>query len=412
MSDIASLERSRLLSLVPIGRATGAIEALSSYLIRLAAAHDINLADLMRRVLPREVDGTIPVTTAEQLLSSSAHTINGATPTAQRYSDLVSAATLRDVHDLTALRFEGAFAPARLTRKTVHWCPACLGESEHELLAWSLLDVDACAKHGLELATTCPTCGAAQRPLATNAHIGRCRRCDDGLATAERREASSWDLWVARQVDALLAMTDEIPGQVQVLKSALVHARLTPTALARASNVAVNTIRYWANGEGLPSLGVAVRVAAALETTLPGLMRSTFEPSLLEVDIPSTTWTVRVTHNPGVQRAVLESALTDPTCPSLRAVAIKLRAHPQDLRRAWPDLTSQIVERRRAKRETDRLERGIGIEAKVVEVVRDLKERGITPSRRAVERHLGGYQVREGTVGRAWRALVDEETAA
>ena len=412
MSDITSLERASLYSLVPKGRGEGGIEALSSYLIRLATAHDISLADLLLRVLPGKAERTVRAATAEQLLSSSAHTINGATPSAQTYSDLVLAATHRDVRELTGLRFADAFAQARLTRKTVHWCSACLAESEHERLAWSLLDVDACAKHAVRLATECPACGATQRPLATNAQIGRCRRCGDELARAEHPEAWPWDVWVAQQVDALLTMADEIPDQVQVMKAALAHAHLTPTALARESKVAVNTIRYWANGEGLPSLAVVVRVAAALGTTLPGLLRSTFEPSSLDADIPSTSWTDRVKHDPEVQRAALEAALVDPSFPSLRAVAMQVRAHPQDLRRAWPDQVSAIVDRRRAKLEADRIARGIIIEARVGEVVRDLRERGIPASRRALERDLGGYQVREEIVGRAWRAHTEAESAA
>ena len=48
--------RSRLYSLPPIGLGTALVESLSSYVVRLAEAHAVSAADLVRRELSRHTN--------------------------------------------------------------------------------------------------------------------------------------------------------------------------------------------------------------------------------------------------------------------------------------------------------------------------------------------------------------------
>ena len=63
------------------------------------------------------------------------------------------------------------------------------------------------------------------------------------------------------------------------LRELLFHRRMTQAQLARAVNVAQPTVSKWIRQEVMPSIGVAMKIADALETSVDYLFGRTDDPS-------------------------------------------------------------------------------------------------------------------------------------
>lgn len=331
---------------------------------------------------------------------------------ADAVASLTAEATHKSAEGLTMLPFAQTLATNRLMSEWLRWCPLCLEDSEHERLAWSLVCVEACARHQVVLASRCPGCRTLQRPMSGRAVVGRCRKCQKLLAEATTTPAGGWDLWVAEQVGALLAATPPNVSPALALKRVLQERAWSAKALAERSGLGEATISYWLNGKTKPTLDIALRAASGLEMTLSGLLASTFDRSNAVPAIPPTAWKLRRSHDPEHQRYVLDAAMADPSCPSLQSVAAGLQVFVRDLRNAWPEQAKVIVARRADAMVERRKQREADITAQVEAAVVELRSLGLDASRRNLERKLDGLQVREKTVRRAWQASAIQTRAA
>jgi hypothetical protein len=165
--------RARFYPLEPIGVGTPLVEDLTGYLLRLAEAHAVSVADLTEE-LHRCARIARPGSGIEKgypygLLSYSA---NGVEASATKWAHALNAATLRsDLQNLTLLAFEGFLCSLSLFRRFRAWCPACFEEwwtsdrSIYEPLLWSLTVARVCPYHWQPFVSICPRCGRPMRPI-------------------------------------------------------------------------------------------------------------------------------------------------------------------------------------------------------------------------------------------------------
>jgi hypothetical protein len=152
--------RTGLYPLPPVGVGTGNIESLTSYITRLAQAHDVStyilLARYLRlRVLQAKLAGSLGTSKKwKRHFLEDAHTLNGMTDRVGDWTFALEESTgIANLQYLTMAVWKGIFSSQGLLRNRRAWCAACYhewqasGQVIYEPLLWALADVSICPTH-------------------------------------------------------------------------------------------------------------------------------------------------------------------------------------------------------------------------------------------------------------------------
>lgn len=181
--------RSHLYHLAPVGLGSAVVESLTSYVARLAEAHDISVGTLVtREVLPkvrsefRRHEYRTPALKSTFLYD--AHTLNGVGQVSQDWIDVLEQLTgVRGLQYLTMGTWRQVISGADLLRRKRAWCPLCLehwrdsNRQLYEPLLWALKEVSVCPTHACLLADRCPHCRGDQHVISAKVKPGHCGRC-------------------------------------------------------------------------------------------------------------------------------------------------------------------------------------------------------------------------------------------
>lgn len=179
----------QLLPLRMLGTGTADVEALPSFLVRIASAHGITTGHLMRLLLT-DIESS-QVNLAAGIQAQPFAGLVRPNTTTRRVLEHTSKHVLEPLEILT----QGTFwflhpALKRSTRTyspTIRWCPACLSEqatihnAAYFKLSWFLEGVEACSIHRLRLRNRCPHCQKFCRPMNHWVSINVCQHCESPL---------------------------------------------------------------------------------------------------------------------------------------------------------------------------------------------------------------------------------------
>lgn len=225
--DLSS--RSYLYSLPPIGTGTAAVESLTCYISRLAAAHAVETGTLVNReLLPR-----IPCTKGPRAGQTrtrppaysfylDAHALNGTGDRTRLWVYLLEQMTyVQRLDILTALPWANAISCVHLLRSCRAWCPLCYEnwrsseQPVYEPLLWAFQIVTVCPEHRRPLETGCHSCGRKQYVFSSKTRPGHCSRCQCWLGREQKAIEMKADLGeqiaVAEMVGELLAASLSLP---------------------------------------------------------------------------------------------------------------------------------------------------------------------------------------------------------
>ena len=196
--------RTGLYPLPPVGVGTGLIESLTSYITRLAQAHDVSTNTLLAKylrfhVLRAKLAGTLETREEwKRHFLEDAHTLNGMT---ERVSDWIFALEestgVGNLRYLTMAVWKGIFSSQGLLRSRRAWCAACFhewqasGQVFYEPLLWALADVSLCLIHQRTLTQSCPHCGGRPHVLRPRSRPGCCPLCNQWLGSENHHEPDS-----------------------------------------------------------------------------------------------------------------------------------------------------------------------------------------------------------------------------
>jgi TniQ len=242
--------RSHLYHLPPVGLGSAAVESLTSYVARLAEAHDISIGTLVtREVLPkvreefRRHEYKIPAIKSTFLYD--AHTLNGVAQRSQDWVVVLEQLTgVCGLGYLTMGTWRQVISGADLLRHRRAWCPLCLegwrsaNQQIYEPLLWGLQEVAACPTHACPLADYCPHCGGDQHVISAKVKPGHCGRCRHwlGMHTAATNKSSDIGgrVALAESIGELLAIAPTL-SQPPVCKTLLHNLKLCIRELADGS---------------------------------------------------------------------------------------------------------------------------------------------------------------------------------
>ncbi len=254
------MRASVLYRLEPAGLSSGAPEALTSYLMRLAEAHVVPLRLLLHEILvPRLPDLKIP-RSYTRLFQESARSMNGLGLYAERFSGLLEELTRRsELSKLTMLPWKDLFDERGkgLLKGKKSWCSRCFSDQRetgvplHEPLGWHLSVMELCPTHGTPLETRCPGCGKEQPALAPFSVVGRCAWCGAEFSQEKASDIvlpeNPWQKWVANKTASLfsIALRD---GKFCMVAAFQVRVALTIQDRTDGNAEAMDRILGWGTG--------------------------------------------------------------------------------------------------------------------------------------------------------------------
>ena len=276
------LPRSTLHALEPLGIGTGQCESLLSYFCRLAVSHAVSTTDLAKFVV-NKADHDI-----RQDFEWQQRNLSGVGEAAKTWAAWLSELTgVGNLDVLTLSRWSTTLPSRGLAPRRSHWCPHCLredrevGGTPYLRLAWEVGPVQVCYRHKVDLVDTCPHCGESRvRHHAGIVVPGWCTRCGGFLGDAKTKPAEPPALWVARQVDDLIARqvnSDGMPEVTAVLSTLdtlilkLDSGRYA--CFAKRIGQAKSTVHGWLKKGGQPSLDAYLAMALHSGLSLDQVMR-------------------------------------------------------------------------------------------------------------------------------------------
>jgi hypothetical protein len=277
---------SRLYHLEPVGVGSALVESLTSYVTRLAAAHNVHPHMLVTKELLPVLNISYlyqedrPVYTRLTTFWKDSKTLNGTTTITSSAVQALEQLTWRqDLRFLTMLPFAEVLSYRGLIRRKRAWCPTCYEEWRetcqviYDPLLWALECIEICPRHDHLLAQHCPNpaCGATQYQLTPRGQPGYCVRCNRWLGRLERRvekhqlerenEAWQWRRWVGRAVEELLVLAPSFSAppprdRIAAVISMCLERRAgdSVSVLARKLQVDRKTVWEWLQGLQIPQL--------------------------------------------------------------------------------------------------------------------------------------------------------------
>ncbi len=348
--------RTSFSGLEPLGVGTADVEALGSYIARLAASEGVDMATLLDRALV-------------WLMASEPSRIGEHREWrpygAGRFCDLdaegaiayvLSNATGQEgLGALTLGSLKGAVSLRGLIADVRRWCPRCLADSGHERLGWRLRPVVACWRHRTRLEERCPECGKSGRPYAGSYRVDACPFCGRSLAGRHGERAAARDIRTAESAADLLASKEQIadigPQMVaERFREACVAAGL-PSMLAacRAFGMPRSSASAWWNGEATPTLARAIAFAASFSRPLGSFLLGNFGPMAATQRLPREPRARPASVFRVERMAAIVRGHTDPT-ESVAALSNRLGVDRSALRRRFPTECSAISARARRER--------------------------------------------------------------
>ena len=364
--------RSQFFNLPLMGVGTASTESLRSYIYRLAMAHSLRPKVLVHDLLLRH-EALRALSNLDEMFKFM--NIHGDGGRANRLLDLFGESTGVDLRVATLGRFRPVLSPTHLVRRKAFYCPDCVraeGDGTtfpHGHLLWEVDCVTACPEHGV-LLRPADACGgplADRLPLNKRPqHSSVCHSCASigfRCVTSPPEVASATELWVARQVGRVLALSPETVGQFtgEQLREgirALVAAKHGGSEVEAALNAELsrNLVWYWARTTILPSLPLLLQLCAADGADIVALLRGQFveseDPAPSRIRLVQRTYR-RMTMTVAELKVALEAACVESPPPTAMGVARRLNMTERRLRLLVPEELAKLVtlnsEHRRSK---------------------------------------------------------------
>ena len=418
----ARLPHGRLYALKPLGMGTSNIESLTSYVTRLAGAHNVSLRTLViQELLPlweRDYLYNAAGNTISSFWKEAARAINGTGVLARDWTQALEHLTLRtDLRFLTLLPWAAVLTQQRLLRNTRAWCPDCFmewqaaGQPIYEPLLWHVSVVSLCPQHQRPLLDRCPypDCRTTFPVLISSFRFGYCSQCARWLGVVSNAselfsttEQWCWQIWVAKTVGELVSHNMDlkllphlgnIPDLITASQEQAADSRIQN--LADTLQLSRRTLNAWKLGAQVPQIESLIRLCYCCGVPLYDLLTSLSETlnldklrvrSLPDIPNPTQKRRHRIPFDATHIRQSLETVLAceEQPPPSMRTVAKHLGHSPRELREHFPELCRAISNRRKKYYEVLREQRLLQRKDEVRQAILELHSQGLHPSLRRI----------------------------
>ncbi len=424
-------ERSRLFHLKPINKGTPLAEGLTSYIMRLAQAHCMTTGELIAKeltpLLNKPYLNRIAVQGGTRFYENAAM-LNGVGKAAKDFVVVLEGLTRhQNLAGLTLLSIASSVPDRNLCRSKRTWCPRCLAEWQrakqpiYEPLAWMLRPVASCAEHNILLEQLCPHCRRTMSILERRAKPGCCSKCGGWLGGAsiekmDKPDSLSFEL--AKEIGSLIAWQSMLPLNTEVKINNLFFSRCidvlaegNSAEFARKIEKPKTTVWDWVKGKNLPTLGRLAELCCQVEVSLVEVLSGGLPPlKAMRRLYTGTGKQNKLSKNKASESMVeckLEEIVRAEFPLSLRAAARQVKVNSKVLKSHFPAQCEKIRKQYQAGRIAAREKRFELKRNQLLTAIAALKEKGIYPSRRAIEETMP-YKgaLREAKLKMVWHTAI------
>ncbi|MCM3358646.1 TniQ family protein [Psychrobacillus sp. MER TA 171] len=279
-----SCSRTILYNLEPEGIGTPYMESLTSYIARLAAAHSVSIAILLKKILEPELSLIhIKDDLIKGLYNSTSNYINKNNSITLDYVNALEFLTGRnDIRNLTMLNWQGI-----LTRKIMgdyrKWCPACFNrmvtnsEEIYEPLIWYLDAIENCDIHEIPLKDSCNNCKKKLPFLHSRIIVGYCQYCGSWLGekVIQKGSLTEMEKFIVLNYKQLIENTSMLkyfPSKNFIslfLKKMVEEGGGTSIrSLARYLNINSSSFYNYLYGRNIPDKYYLIKIVSKLNSTV------------------------------------------------------------------------------------------------------------------------------------------------
>jgi len=182
---LITFPRSRMYKIEPIGVGTSRCESLTSYIYRIAIAHNFQTGHFIKEVLAKE-SSNLPDQSSwrnEDNSDGNQYLMNGLGINAEtRVNQLQQLIDKTNLQCLTMLPWKTLISKEKLIRKNYYVCPICIDKQNitsdfYIPLAWYINPVTICNIHEVKLLTGCPYCHKKFSLHSVASRFGCCPSC-------------------------------------------------------------------------------------------------------------------------------------------------------------------------------------------------------------------------------------------
>lgn len=432
---------SRLFCLEPMGLGTPSVESMTSYVVRLAMTHHVQVSRLVvNEMIPLWGPNLLSRHQSMSPFWLHSASLNGVSAQAARWAEVMEELTQRgNLSALTMLPWAAVVAPGLLLRSTRAWCPRCYDawrlakQPVYDPLLWALQVVTLCPTHQEPLRTSCPypDCGRTMHFLSPMARPGHCAHCGRWLGASQPEPGGGtpcpadelqWQRWVTTVVGELLMSATRLSS----FPTEQTLARTLPRYLQGRTDISqwqfeqetclcVSAFRSPRAVQHAGTLHVLLRACAFLKISLLTLFEAEqFAQHPRFEQVPAACNLPRF--NPRTIDWVeigqkLETALADGTNPplSMRQIAQAMGHNQSRLIAHFPELCHAISARYVSWRTAKSQARVQRLREEIREAAKQLHAQGIFPGKWQVQDAMDRpLLMRDKTARDVWQEVMTE----
>ncbi|WP_419393426.1 TniQ family protein [Cytobacillus praedii] len=411
LQDYNQVQSSTLYNIEPIGIRTIFCESLTSYFVRLAEVHCLNLGVLLNKIVS-------PVLKKDYVLRSSefggnrffdgARTFNGID---KNSLDLVNAlgylTKRKDLLQLTLKKWDRVLTNRELLKKSLSWCPLCLKEFymnynfEYYPLLWFIKPVKSCLIHKTILIDTCQSCKNKVPILHRESVNGLCPYCKSKLSLAiptfiEKINLDK-EIYIHDNIGKLIS------GSINTTETELVRNIISDglnnlarkykdshqKSLMKVLGIPKSTFYSWLRGESIPTIKTLLDICYSVGISLSDLITiENIQPSL----VIETSYKTNKLERRKLDYSLIENTLKTyfmlEVPMSMAAIAQDIGISKRMLYKNLPELCKTLSKKHQESLNFKSNQRKMTIQGIIKLSVSELLEREIPPTQKNIEKHL------------------------
>lgn len=350
--------RTELYNLEPIGIGTPYVESISSYISRLAIAHNVSVSYLLKDVLiPYLKKGHIIKELSFGVTKGTYLYINENSTVTMEYVNALELLTgRRDIINLTMLNWKGIFQHS-IRSPHRKWCPSCLeqwkSESKciYEPLIWYLSDIEKCELHEISLEEKCPKCDKNLPFLHSYIEVGYCQYCNSWLGNHDnisKKVISDEEKFTVLNYKQLIensAKLNSFPSNsfIPKLLCSLIDKLGFKSVHSFSTFLGYNqtTIKEWIDQKYLPKHKTLISISKKLDNTIYDLIYK--EDIAFNIDVKQYNTRKKGIPKDEIQYHLINELNSDKT-KSLYKIAKENGFYIDTAKNHFPELCKQISE--------------------------------------------------------------------
>ncbi|MBM7605936.1 AraC-like DNA-binding protein [Metabacillus crassostreae] len=336
-----------LYSLPPVDAKGKDVESLSSYVTRLANAHNLRINHLFNRIIIPKYN--------DKLLDFNSHHINGFGPLSEVTLSVLEDYTKQiNLRRLTMSRFFNTLSKMKLLKPNRAWCPSCFDEMKsnrtivYEKLIWNITDYQICTEHSCKIVQECRECKRDQTCLTTLSTSGYCDYCKSWLGYKESNiNVSDFkeNVYKSNQIEQIFNYYEgkEIDLEKFINSLRIIGNRLTREMKEANFDVQFSNFQKYYLKKIIPTISSLLSVSYNLGISLIDILEC------VDIEDQLDNYEKKYTYNYIIDyskfRSHLEKASNLNEITSIVKLASELNSSKKTLRKHFPELTNAIKEK-------------------------------------------------------------------